>query len=96
MYMSHLECPKCGAKHDPHKITQLCPDCSAPLLVRYDLAKVKNNVTKEDLLGRKPDLWRYRELLPLVNDRNKVSLGEGMTPLLTLDKLSEKLGVSAI
>ncbi|SCM81246.1 Threonine synthase [uncultured Sporomusa sp.] len=93
MYMSHLECPKCNAKHDPHNITQLCPECGAPLLVRYDLNKVKANFKKEDLVSRKPDLWRYRELLPLVDDQHKVTLGEGMTPLLVLDKLSKKLGV---
>ncbi|WP_373325824.1 threonine synthase [Sporomusa paucivorans] len=93
MYMSHLECPKCSAKHDPHKIIQLCPECGAPLLVRYDLNKVKANLKKEDLVSRKPDLWRYRELLPLVDDKYKVTLGEGMTPLLALDKLGNKLGV---
>ncbi|MDF2571685.1 MAG: thrC 2, partial [Sporomusa sp.] len=84
MYMSHLECPKCNANHNPHKLTQVCPDCGAPLLVRYDLNKVKDNFKKEDLVNRKPDLWRYRELLPLIDEKNKVSLGEGMTPLIAL------------
>ncbi|HWR06884.1 threonine synthase [Sporomusa sp.] len=93
MYMSHLECPKCSANHNPHKLTQVCPDCGAPLLVRYDLNKVKENFKKEDLVNRKPDLWRYRELLPLIDEKNKVSLGEGMTPLIALDKLSKKLGI---
>ncbi len=93
MYMTHLECPKCNAKHDPHTLTQLCPDCGAPLLVRYDLAKVKASLNKTDLAGRKPDLWRYRELLPLVDEKNKVTLGEGLTPLLALEKLSRKLGI---
>ena len=93
MYMSHLECPKCNAKYDPYKFTQLCPECGAPLLVRYDLAKVKANLNKADLANRKPDLWRYRELLPLVDEKNKVTLGEGMTPLLALEKLSRKLGI---
>lgn len=93
MYMSHLECPKCSAKHDPNKLTQVCHECGAPLLVRYDLNKVKDNFKKEDLAKRKPDLWRYRELLPLIDERNKISLGEGMTPLLALDKLGKKLGI---
>ena len=93
MYMSHLECPKCNAKYDPYKFTQLCPECGAPLLVRYDLAKVKANLNKADLANRKPDLWRYRELLPLVDEKNKVTLGEGMTPLLALEKMSRKLGI---
>jgi threonine synthase len=93
MYMSHLECPKCGAKHNPHKITQLCSECSAPLLVRYDMDKVKDNFKKEELVNRKADLWRYRELLPLVDEKNKVTLGEGMTPLILLNKLSKRLGI---
>lgn len=93
MYMSHLECPKCGAKHNPHKMTQLCPECSAPLLVRYDMDKVKDHFKKEELVNRKADLWRYRELLPLVDEKNKISLGEGMTPLISLEKLSRRLGI---
>ena len=93
MYMTHLECPKCSAKHTPHRLTQLCPECGAPLLVRYDLEKVKANFRKEDLLKRKPDLWRYRELLPLVDEANKISLGEGMTPLLSLSKLGRQLNI---
>ena len=94
MYMSHLECPKCGTSFNPHQINQLCTACASPLLVRYDMEKIKNNVTKQDLVTRTPDLWRYREFLPLVDEKNKVSLGEGMTPLLALDKLSRKWGVS--
>ncbi len=93
MYMTHLECPKCKSEHNPHQLTQLCPDCGAPLLVRYDLEKIKANFKKEELPHRKPDLWRYREMLPLVDEQYKVTLGEGMTPLLSLDKLGKKLGI---
>lgn len=93
MYMSHLECPKCQFKTEPHKFMQLCPECGAPLLVRYDLEKVKASVKKEDLLQRQPDLWRYKELLPLVDESNKVSLGEGMTPLIHTGKIGKEIGV---
>lgn len=93
MFMTHLECPKCNTKHNPHQLVQLCPDCGAPLLVRYDLEKVKANFKKSDLAGRSADLWRYRELLPLVNQENKVSLGEGMTPFLCLENLGKKIGL---
>ncbi|HAK74945.1 MAG TPA: threonine synthase, partial [Sporomusaceae bacterium] len=44
-------------------------------MVRYDLEKIKANFKKEDLPYRKPDLWRYREMLPLVDEQNKVTLG---------------------
>lgn len=93
MFMSHLECPKCQFKTNPHKFIQLCPECGAPLLVRYDLEKVKEAVKKDDLCKRTPDLWRYKELLPLVDESNKVSLGEGMTPLIHTGKVGKEIGV---
>lgn len=92
MYVSHLECPKCSATYASEQIIQLCT-CGAPLLVRYDLEKIKANLSKEDLSARKPDLWRYRELLPVKNEENIVSLGEGMTPLLPMRKLGAEVGV---
>jgi len=92
MYVSHLECPKCKTTYDSGKVIQLC-DCGAPLLVRYDLGKVKNALGKEDLAVRRPDLWRYRELLPVKNEENIVCLGEGMTPLLQLKKLGKEVDI---
>ena len=93
MYVSHLECPKCGAGYESEKPVQLC-QCGAPLLVRYDLKKVRKNFQKESLASRKADLWRYLELLPVKNEENVVSLGEGMTPLLSLKNLGPELGLS--
>ena len=93
MYVSHLECPKCGASYESEKPVQLC-QCGAPLLVRYDLKKVRENFRKDSLASRKADLWRYLELLPVKNEENVVSLGEGMTPLLSLKNLGPELGLS--
>jgi len=93
MYVSHLECPKCGASYESEKPVQLC-QCGAPLLVRYDLKKVRENFRKDSLASRKADLWRYLELLPVKNEGNVVSLGEGMTPLLSLKNLGPELGLS--
>lgn len=92
MYVSNLECPKCSATYDSERVIQLC-ECGAPLLVRYELQKVKEAVSKEDLVARKPDLWRYRELLPVRREENIVCLGEGMTPLLPMRKLGAEVGV---
>src|ERR1700744_4970938 len=63
-----------------------------PLLVRYDLGGVKKALTKDALARREPDLWRYRELLPVRNVEDIVSLGEAMTPLVSMPKLAKKLG----
>jgi threonine synthase len=89
MYVSHLECPKCTKNYESEQIRQLC-DCGVPLLVRYDLEKIKAAFRKDDLKERKPDLWRYRELLPVKNAENIICLGEGMTPLLSLNNLGRK------
>src|SRR4051812_38285 len=63
-----------------------------PLLVRYDLAGVKKALTKDALARRPPDMWRYREMLPVRSVSDIVSLGEVMTPLIRLPKLGKKLG----
>lgn len=93
MFASHLECPKCAATLGTEHVHQLCA-CGSPLLVRYDLDKVAANMSKAVVASRPPDLWRYRELLPVVNEENIVTMGEGMTPLLKLDRLGEKVGMT--
>lgn len=90
MFVSKLSCPKCSATYESERLIQLC-ECGAPLLVDYDLDKVGSALKKEMLKERAPDLWRYRELLPVKDEANIVSLGEGMTPLLPLPRLGNKL-----
>ncbi len=92
MYVSHLACPKCDNTYESENIMQVC-DCGSPLLVRYDLSKISTVLKKEDLNKRKPDLWRYLELLPVKHHENIVNLGEGMTPLLKLNRLGAEVGL---
>src|SRR5215471_1015500 len=78
-HLSGIRCFACDTAHDPAKLLTVCTKCGMPLRVDYDLSRVR--LTLDDLKGREPTLWRYHELLPLtVGD--KVSLGEGFTPLL--------------
>jgi threonine synthase len=92
-FVTHLECARCGAKAD-HRIEQhLCPACGGPFLVRYDLERIRASVPRNVLYGRQHSLWRYRELLPLDDAANTVSLGEGNTPLYELPVLGQKLGL---
>ena len=81
-YFSHLECSvPCGAPRlDPHLRHHLC-SCGAPLLARYDLDRARD-WSRDTLAGRPPTMWRYRELLPIFDDEEPVTLGEGFTPLL--------------
>ena len=88
--LSHLDCPRCGARHDADQVQGTC-SCGSPLLARYDLGLVR--VSRRDIAGRPPDLWRFHELLPVREAGHVVSLGEGMTPLLALPALGRALGV---
>jgi threonine synthase len=90
--LSHLECARCGARHDAAAVQGLCP-CGSPLLARYDLG-LAAALTGPAQIGRRPaDLWRYHELLPVTSAGRAVSLGEGMTPLLAMPRLGSALGV---
>ena len=93
MNVTHLECALCGLRHEAQTIQNLCTACGKPLLVRYDLQKASTSLKKEDLASRVSSLWRYRELLPVVDDKNIVSFGEGWTPLLEASRLAADLPV---
>jgi threonine synthase len=90
-FVTHLECAATG-EHYPADVVHNLSRAGKPLLVRYDLAGVKKALSKTALAARPPDLWRYRELLPVRRTADIVSLGEAMTPLVALGKLAEKLG----
>jgi threonine synthase len=90
-FVTHLECAMTGERHEADVVHNLSR-AGKPLLVRYDLAGVKKALTKETLAQRPPDLWRYRELLPVREAGNIVSLGECMTPIVPMPRLSKKLG----
>jgi threonine synthase len=90
-FVTHLECSATGEHYAADQIHNLSK-AGKPLLVRYDLDGVKQTLSKDALAKRPPDLWRYRELLPVRRKEDIVSLGEAMTPLLPLPKLAAKLG----
>jgi len=89
MNVTHLECALCGLQHEARRLLNLCRECGKPLLVRYDLERASNSLTKQSLSGRRADMWRYREVMPVEKDENIVSLGEGWTPLLPAPRLAE-------
>ncbi len=92
--LTHLACSLCGREHDADVPQGTCVDHARPLLARYDLAAAARTLTPEALAGRAPDLWRYRELLPVRGE--PVTLGEGLTPLLAVPRLAEELGVPGL
>ena len=95
-WFTHLECSvPCGAPAlDPRAVHHLCA-CGAPLLARYDLDKARA-WPRESLGGREPNMWRYRELLPLFDGETPITLGEGFTPLFHARALGATLGLDRL
>ncbi len=91
-YVTNLYCPKCAREYDSEAVQNLC-ECGAPLLVNYDLESLKQDWDQEDLRNRTSDLWRYHELLPVTNEENIVSLGEGMTPIIEMPVIGEDMKI---
>ncbi len=96
MNVTHLECALCGREHEARQLLNLCAGCGKPLLVRYDLERAGRSLTKESLRQRAANLWRYREVLPVEEEGNIVSLGEGWTPLLRAPGLAARLGLGEL
>src|SRR5215475_537269 len=90
-FVTHLECAMTDERHEADQVHNLSR-AGKPLLVRYDLEGIRKALSKETLAKRPPDLWRYRELLPVRKTENIVSLGETVTPIVAMPRLSKKLG----
>jgi threonine synthase len=83
-FLTNLECTACGASFGADERHGLCPTCGKVLFARYDLHALRRAIPAPDFSGRAWDLWRYRELLPIREERYAISLGEGATPLIPL------------
>ena len=91
-YVLHLECSKTGVIYPVDQIHNLSDD-GMPLLVRYDLKKIKEELSKDSwCMESAPGFWRYQALLPVSNAASRISLGEVITPLIPLKKSSDVLG----
>ena len=91
-YVLHLECSKTGKIYPADQIHNLSDD-GMPLLVRYDLKKIKQELSKDSwCIESAPGFWRYQALLPVSKAASKISLGEVVTPLIPLKESINMLG----
>lgn len=95
-FVKKLYCGMCGKDHEAGKLWNLCTACDKPLLLEYDLEAVKKALSKATLKEREPTMWRYRELLPVSEEKNIVTLGEGYTPILPLERAGKALGMDSL
>src|SRR6516162_4841903 len=94
-FVSYLECSLTGERY-PADTLQTLSKAGRPLLVRYDLDGVRRALPRAALADRPQTLWRYRELLPVRRPENVVSLGEVVTPLISLPRIAAHLGSTEI
>ena len=91
-HVTHLEAAIDGTVLPHDQLQTLHAD--RPLWVRYDLDAIAATVDRDAIGPRPPTMWRYRELLPVEDDANIVTLGEGVTPLLPCKRLGDVLGLN--
>ena len=95
-FFTHLECTYCEKIHSSNEPQRLCVDCGKVLYPRYDIESAKKVFAKELLAHRQANMWRYFEMMPILNENNVVTLGEGFTPIFAMPSLGEKLGSSKL
>lgn len=93
-HLTHLKCSGCSKEYSHKEIHTFCTDCQSPLLAGYDLKDVRNQVKRDEISRRQRGMWRWHELLPIINSENIVFLGEGDTALLKVPNLGKELGLS--
>ena len=79
--LTHLECSLCGKTFAAGTLLNLCT-CGGPLLVRYDLEKLRQSWSREWIASGPSSMWRYAPVLPVSSPKSMISLGEGWTPMI--------------
>jgi threonine synthase len=93
-YVTELTCSGCGRIFSVHEVLTFCPDCQSPILVNYDLTGARQHLDRNEIHCRLKGMWRWHEILPVLERQNMVSLGEGDTALLRLPRLGESFGLN--
>jgi threonine synthase len=90
-----LECIECGYQEPFKRPLATCPECGGWIEVYYDYDRVTQS-WPDTLQDRPFNMWRYRELLPLLDETHRITKGEGGTPLLRATNLEMMMGCENI
>lgn len=90
-FLSTLKCSLCGRSYDPACVQTVCPVCNQPLVAEYDLSAAREKIDRSRITRRHRGMWRWHELLPVQDANFALTLGEGDTPLLRLERLGNHL-----
>ncbi|MDN5289435.1 MAG: threonine synthase [Mucilaginibacter sp.] len=93
--LKNLICPECGTVHHAEVINTVCTNeaCKSTLFAQYNL---NTGINKSILQGREATMWRYREFLPVIDEKNIVTLGEGFTPMIPVENLKSFIGDNVV
>jgi len=93
-YFTGLQCSMCGTPF-PAEALFVCDQCMGPLEATYDAEGIRTNVSRELIASRPPNLWRYREFLPIEGEP-RTGFHSGYTPLVRAGRLAQELGLSEL
>ena len=93
-YVSHLECAYTGQHYSADGLHTISKE-GKPLLVRYDLSRLGSEISRTVIeASSEPGFWRYSALLPVAKPEDRVSLGEVITPLVSLERSAHLIGAA--
>jgi threonine synthase len=90
-YLSHLECPECHRDLKADQLQTYCNDCQPPVLARYDLPAAARAINPRLVADRPRGIWRWSELLPVRQERFRLTLGEGEARLVPARRVGARL-----
>ena len=91
--VTNLECSVCTRKYAAGQVWNLC-ECGGPLLVRYDLERLRGEWSRDSLVTAPNSMWRYAPALPVQHEASIISLGEGMTPIIPAQRTGARIGAA--
>lgn len=91
--LNNLQCSNCAATYSAYELHTVSSCCGLPLEATYNL---ETKLSKDILSNRAATMWRYKELLPVIQQEHIVSLGEGFTPLLPLQNLADRFSLNQL
>ena len=95
-FLTNLECTYCRIELSADEPHRTCPECGKVLYPRYDLKAAGASLSRKDLRDRPANMWRYFEVMPVRDERNVVTLGEGFTPIFKANRLGADTGCNAL
>ena len=94
-----LKCVLCGSEYSQEPDRYVCDKCGldGTLDVLYDIDTIKKRLTRASLSEtREMSMWRYKDIMPVLNDFNIPPLSVGWTPLYENEKMASKYGVAKL